>query len=58
LTKYRLGPVVDQLAAGAMVLGLVVFMQLVAETIVSMVSVVLIFDQIGSTPAPKERLVM
>ena len=58
MTKYRLGPVFDQLAAGAIVLGLVVFMQLVADLIVSMVGVVLFFDQIGSTLAPKESLVM
>ena len=58
LSKYRLVPVFDQLAAGAIVLGLVVFMQLVADFIVSMVDVVLMFDQIGSTPAPKESLVM
>ena len=42
LIKYRLEPVFDQLAAGAIVLGLVVFMQLVAYCIVSMVGVVLI----------------
>ena len=40
MTKYRLVPVFAQLAAGAIVLGLVVFMQVVADLIVSMVGVV------------------
>ena len=43
LIKYRLEPVFDQLAAGAIVLGLVVFMQLVADFMDSMVGVVLFF---------------
>ena len=41
MIKSRLEPVFDQLAAGAIVLGLVVLMQLVADFMDSMVGVVL-----------------
>ena len=58
LINYRLEPVFDKLAAGAIVLGLVVSMPLVADLMDSMVGAFFCCCQIGPTLAPKESLVM
>ena len=55
LIKSRLEPVSDRLAAGAIILGLVVFMQLVVGFMDSMVGVVLFVLSNRVNPCPKRE---